>query len=84
MNGLTLHRTKTEQGDSLGDIPEGYTGYVIKDPEPNDHRTLVEYEGLIGYASNMYIVKTEISAEEYPEELLSVTEEDAGQTVLDE
>ena len=80
---LTLHRTKTEKNDSIGDIPEGYTGYVIEDPAKGDKRTLIIYKGKVGYGSNMYLNKTEISAADYPEELKSITADDAGNDVLD-
>lgn len=79
---LTLHRTKKEKNDSIGDIPEGYKGYVLADPEAADKRTLIIYKGIVGYGSNMYLKKTEISAEEFPEELKSLTGEDAGKTLF--
>lgn len=80
---LTLHSTKTEKNDSVGNVPEGYTGYIIADPAPIDKRTLVLYQGTLGYISNMYIKRTEISADQYPAELLKLTSDDAGKTVLE-
>lgn len=83
MSGLTLHGTKTEHNDSMLDMPEGATGYVIEEPAAADKRTLVLYKGSVGYASNMYIVTAEISAEDYPSELLSLSADDAGEEFED-
>lgn len=81
-SSLTLHKTKTQKNDDFGNMPEGYTGYIIQDPEKNDKRTLIIYQGKVGYGSNMYLKKTEISKDEYPEALLSITADDAGKTLL--
>ncbi len=79
---LTLHRTKKEKNDSIDEMPNNYTGYVIEEPAKEDKRTLIIYKGKVGYGSNMYLKKTEISAADYPEELKNITADDAGKDVL--
>lgn len=82
-SSLTLHGTKTQKNDSIDEIPEGYHGYVIEMPATGDKRTLIIYKGKVGYASNMYLTISDIPASEYPEELKTVTAEDAGQDITD-
>ncbi len=82
-SSLTLHSTKTQKNDSIADIPEGYHGYVIQPSDPGDRRTLIIYKGLVGYASNMYLTISDIPASEYPEELKTVTADNAGKNMTD-
>ena len=65
----------TGQGNIIGVIPAGTTGYAIAQ---GNRRTLVDYNGKLGYVSNTYTSLTEVSAEEYPEELKSITWENAS------
>lgn len=48
----------------IGWIPKGKTGYVY---ERGDGWSLVEYQGVVGYSSNDYLIFTEIPREELPE-----------------
>lgn len=75
---LTLHSTKTQKNDSIAEIPDGYHGYVIEMPGAGDRRTMIIYKGLVGYASNMYLTISDIPASEYPDELKTITADDAG------
>lgn len=75
--GLNIYNAPdTPTGDSgkIGVVPAGTTGYVIGQ---GNRRTLIQYNGMFGYVSNTYVTLTEVSAEEYPEELKSVTWDNA-------
>ena len=65
----------TGQGNIIGVIPAGTTGYAIAQ---GNRRTLIDYNGKLGYVSNTYTSLTEVSAEEYPNELKSITWENAS------
>lgn len=62
-------------------IPAGYTGYVIE--KSDDYRSLVLYKGMVGYCSNLYMEITEISPEQYPDELLGVSAANVGSLLFD-
>ncbi|GEM_PF-2687164 len=75
--GLNIYNAPdTPTGDSgkIGVVPAGTTGYAIGQ---GNRRTLIQYNGMFGYVSNTYVTLTEVSAEEYPEELKSVTWDNA-------
>lgn len=61
--------TPTGDGGKLGVVPSGTTGFAIGQ---GNRRTLIQYNGMFGYVSNTYVTLTEVSSEEYPEELKRV------------
>ena len=74
---LRLYRKKTE-GEQKELLPKGYRGYVISVGEKSDVRALILYKGKLYYASKAHLKLTEIDAEDYPEELSGLSEEDIG------
>ena|GEM_PF-6693162 len=76
--GLTLHKNPTGEGDSLGTIAIGTKGYMIGSSSSGKQRRLVYIDGKVGYISKTCTEVTEIPADEYPDMLLSITEEDIG------
>ena len=79
--GLTMHRTSSGDGDSLGTAAKDATGYLIGQDPKSGTRRLCYIDGRIAYLSKSYTEITEIAADEYPDALLSVTESDAGSDV---
>ncbi|MCR5098831.1 MAG: hypothetical protein K6B14_07785 [Lachnospiraceae bacterium] len=75
--GLTMHKNANGQGDSLGTVNKGVTGYMIGNHSAGTRR-LCYIDGKICYLSKNYTEVTEIDADEYPDALLSVTESDSG------
>ena len=78
--GLTLHKNSSGQGDTIATISKNTTGYMIGS-EAAGTRRLCYVDGKIGYLSKNYTEVTEISADEYPDALLSVTEDDSGKEI---
>lgn len=70
-----------ENGEPIGNVNKGEKGYLIE--ETDGHRDLIYIDGKIVYASKMYLTLTEIPTDEYPDELLEVTADDAGKDVSD-
>ncbi len=79
--GLTLHKNPTGDGDSLGTIAIGAKGYMIGSSSSGKQRRLVYIDGKVGYISKTCTEVTEIPADEYPDMLLSITEEDVGSEI---
>ena len=79
--GLTMHKTASGDGDSLGTAPKDATGYLIGSDPASGNRRLCYIEGKIAYLSKNYTEVTEIDADEYPDALLEITESDAGEDV---
>ncbi len=71
LNMYNAQDTPTGSG-VIGVIPKGTTGYAI---EQGSRRTLIEYEGNYAYVSNTYTQLSEVSADEYPNELKNITME---------
>lgn len=65
----------------IANLPPDYVGYVIENTE--EHRSLILYQGMVGYCSNMYLEMTEITPEEYPDELAGLGTDDIGTTLFD-
>ncbi len=79
---LNLYRKKNG-GKPVNSIPRGYIGYVISLGEEKDNRALILFEGKLYYASKSYMKFTGIAAEDYPDELLSLSASDIGTTFFD-
>ena len=65
-----------EGGEAIGSVPSGSCGYVIR--KTGSSRSLILYRGKVGYCSNMYLEMTQIPAEEYPDALVGLGEDDIG------
>lgn len=68
--GLSLYDNPDGDYGKVGYLRAGDTGYAI---EKGKRRTLIDVDGNLSFVSNMYITLTEVSAEEYPDELKYVT-----------
>lgn len=75
LSSLNMYDDPVSKAHVLGQIEVGKTGFAI---ESAKRRTLIQVEdGSFAFVSNMYLTLTEVPEDEYPEELKTITLENA-------
>ena len=77
---LHIRAMEGMDNDPIGQLPRGYTGYVVK---MTGHWTLLCADGYVGYCSDTYLVLEEIDESEFPEELKGLDETTAGTRIAE-
>ncbi len=75
---LNMRQEPNSKSKILGRLKKGTTGYLI---EQGEEFSLCAADNKICYLSNKYLEMKEVTAEEYPKELIGVTAEDVGKSI---